>query len=129
MMEHKLQPYQRQEIIEKARQGFAYPELAETYGVSRAYVNTICKKAGITRRGTIKNDIECPNCRTKLILPNGVERIKHCYICGKKILTPNEEAMEGLVKVMERIRHLPENMRDESIDQLRTAIEMLRGAR
>ena len=106
-------------------------DIAAKYHIMRADVARIAVEMGAKPRcekrfgkhngESAKPARICPKCR-KSIDVNGA---RFCCFCGSDIRTSKQICLEGLERIMPKIMHLPENMRDEFTQTILMTIKEL----
>lgn len=70
----------------------------------------------------------CLSCGQELTIPSGVEKLKFCYICGKKIETQMEKFSGKLAGLLDNSKYMPEHIRVGYVDTIRELIDTLENA-
>ena len=126
-MERKLTPEQENQLLADYRNpDITVQELSEKYGITDSCVSRYVRNAGEPLRrpkkkqsGAIKI---CPKCRKKIDTVGA----RFCPFCGSDIRSESEIIAEKIPKLTELYKFIPEENRDEYIQTLKRAAELLR---
>ena len=107
-----------QNIVDLRNSGMTVREIAKKYNVCTATIYYNLKDH--TRKVSV-----CQKCNKHLPGYIGNDRVIFCYHCGAKQLTAKEIVVNKLTRMFDKVKLLPSNMIDESMDTIREAIQML----